>query len=293
MGMRLPCFWIRVPSVLAALVFLTFATSVRANPWEPPEGYTVWESPEGHTVLHFEYRDYQADRRFPQDSFTTKTQPSTSHYDKNELRIAGHTALNRQWIFFFDLRAAQIRKIKRKATLESTGPEDQQLGFARVLDSHADRAQALALSFVIPTGSGTQDPALSTGQHAFEIDYWLWTRILSASSPLYASISMGPRIFIEGGAAQLRFIGLVGGPLWHRWSWNARLFLSRTLAQNGGYVPGDPIHNATNYNLLRPGFGISYNLTHTLHLDLLYEKEVAGEAQHAGQRFSLGLSFHV
>lgn len=269
---------------LSAIVFLVFSECVQANPWEPPGG---------HSVIHFEYRDYQAIRRFPTNSFSTSTLPSTSRYLKQELRIAGHTALTPRWLIFFDLREARIRKIKRHTTRDSTGPEDQQIGVARVFESHPDQAQALALSFLIPTGSGTKDPALSTGQHAFEVDYWLWTRFLGTDSPLYASFSVGSRLFLEGGAGQFRFIGLVGGPLWHRWSWTGNLFLSRTLGPDGGYLSGNPTHNATNYNILRPGIGVSYHLTRSLHLELLYEKEIAGEAQHAGQRFTFGVSVHV
>lgn len=266
---------------LAALMLLMRPNSAHANPWTPAGN---------RNAINFQYRDYSADRSFPQGSFGSATVPSSSRYIKQELRITGRAALAPRWLFFFDLRAAHIRKIKRKHTLTANGPEDQQLGIARIIDSTPDRAQALALSTIIPTGSGTLDPALSTGQNAVEFDYWLWFRPAGHNTPLYATLSLGPRIFLEDGAPQIRFMGLIGGPLLHRWSWVGSLFLSRVLGPNGGYIPGDTAHNATNYNLLRPGIGVSYHLAHGVRLKLLYEKEMAGEGLHAGSRITFGLS---
>lgn len=268
-------------AALATLILLTLPRPAHANPWEPTGS---------RNVLNFQYRDYSSDRSFPQGSFGTATVPSSSRYLKQELRITGRAALAPRWLFFFDLRAAHISKIKHKKTLTANGPEDQQLGIAHVFDSQPAYAQALAMSVVIPTGSGTLDPALSTGQHAVEMDYWLWTRLGGAGSPFYASFSLGPRVFIEGGAPQIRFMGLIGGPIMHRWSWLSSVFLSRVVGPNGGYIPGNTAHNATNYNLLRPGLGVSYHLAHGVRLRLLYEKELAGEGLHAGSRITFGLS---
>lgn len=271
----------RVPALLLPILLLGLPHAARANPWTPPDG---------SNTINFQYRDYSADRIFPQGTFGTATQPSSSRYLKQELRITGHGALNSDWLVFFDLRAAHIEKIKRHKTLTASGPEDQQLGFARVFNDGRDTAQALALSAILPTGSGTLDPALSTGQHAVELDYWLWHSFAASGVPLFLSLSLGPRVFLEGGAPQARFSGVVGGPFAHRWSWVGSLFVSRTLGPDGGYIPGNTAHNATNYNLLRPGIGVSYRLTHGVRLRLLYEKEVAGEALHAGQRISFTLS---
>lgn len=267
----------------AALLF-TLVPCVHANPWE---------SSGQNNVIKFEYRDYSADHAFSPNGFGTSTQPSSSHYLKQEIRLTGHTAVTPHWIFFFDLRAAHIRKIKSSYSLTASGPEDQQLGMARVFDNHPESAQAIAMSLLIPTGSGTLDPALSTGQHAVEFDYWLWHRLGDVTSPGYVTLALGPRLFLEGGAAQIRLTGLVGGPITPRLSWIGSLFLSRTLGPNDGYITGDPGHNATNYNVLRPGVGVTYHLMQGLHLELLYEKELAGRAQHAGQRLTLGLSLHV
>ncbi|AOV17143.1 hypothetical protein BJI67_08795 [Acidihalobacter aeolianus] len=273
--------FLRAYALLLPILLLVLPQAARANPWTPPDG---------SNTLNFQYRDYSADRSFPQGTFGTATQPSSSRYLKQELRITGHAALSPHWLVFFDLRAAHIEKIKHRKTLTASGPEDQQLGFARVFDLGRDTAQALALSAILPTGSGTLDPALSTGQHAVEMDYWLWHSFAAAGAPLFLSLSLGPRVFLEGGAPQIRFSGVVGGPFAHRWSWVGSLFVSRTLGPDGGYIPGNTAHNATNYNLLRQGIGVSYRLTHGVRLRLLYEKEVAGEALHAGQRITLGLS---
>lgn len=267
-------------AVLAAITLLT--APVHSNPWMPTQV---------HNLINFEYRNYSASHRFPAHQFSTHTLPSNSRYLKQELRITGRTALSPSWLLFYDLRVAHIQKIKHKRTLLANSIEDQQIGFAHVFDNWPTYAQALAFSVVIPTGFGTGDSVLNTGQHAVELDYWLWARLGGAGSSDYISLSLGPRVFMEGGAPQLRVTGLVSGPLVRSWSWLGTVFLSRVLAPDGGYIPGDVAHNATNYNLLRPGVGVSYRLNRTVRFKLLYEQEVAGERLHAGHRISFSIGF--
>lgn len=257
----------------------------RANPWIPP-------GRDG--VINFDYRYSVSDKSFPRDAFTGHTEKSTSLYSKKELRITGRQRLAPKWMVFYDLRGADVVKKKKKTTLQSTGPEDQQLGVARVISAHQRSAHALALSVIIPTGSATQNPGLSIGQYGMEADYLYWHGLGGAGTHAgargYLSLSLGSRFFFSGGAPQFRGLMLMGHRLGKAWSISGRLFLARTLGGNGGFVAGASENNATNYNLLRAGLGLGYTASHDTRLRLLYEQDLAGQGLHEGHRITLGVS---
>ncbi len=251
---------------------------VTADPWIPDAGAGYLEAMA---------RQYVATRAFPPTSFSTATTAASEQRDLM-YRATGVHGIGNGLSIEYDLRAGHLEKYRIKhgtAVVNSaSGQEDQEVGLNYGLRQRARFADSIAFNYVVPTGSTHSIPALGTGQAAVEPDYQLgvdWRRMT-------ATLKVGPRMFIDGGAAQMRLDMGVGVELLHRMEITGTLFVVRTVHLRSPLTAAEA---AENYDLLRPGVKLKYRLNAHFRPFLAYERDVAGKAIHAGRRVSAGLAY--
>lgn len=267
-------------AVLAALI--CSAGPAWADPWIPAAGEGKIKA-----VMRF----YRSDQRFSPSSFTTSTAAATSRYTEDQLKVTGMHGLGGGWAIQYDLRAAALRKEKRKAAYGATGLEDQTVGLARALRQGPDFADAVSLSVIFPTGSTTSNPQLGVGEYAIEPDYQVGVAGTDSGGRSWSgSLSLGPRVFLDGGATQLRMSVFLDKQVSSRFAVMGSMFYSHTVA---GYDHSTslPPNASEIYNLLRLGVFLQYRASKSVRPLIGYEQDVAGRDIHAGSRVVIGLSF--
>ncbi|MDE2397785.1 MAG: transporter [Burkholderiales bacterium] len=262
---------------LLGLSCASLTLGAHAAPWVPDAG-------SGSTRLML--RHYDATRAFLPGQYGTSSQPG-SEQRYSQLRVTGRHGLGHGLALEYDLRGARAEKIRTrhaKITRSSaTGVEDQEVGLNLALTQRPEFADSVSLNLVVATGSATTVPALGVGHNALEPDFQAgW-----AGARWRVSAQAGARVFFDSGVTQMRADLDLGLRLAPRWQLGASLFYVRTV---GGRSPLPPTDSGERYDLLRPGIRLEYRATPQLRPYVEYEQDLAGQGQHAGRRFTLGLS---
>ncbi len=245
-----------------------------ADPWIPPAGSGIAKA---------EVRLYTADRHFPHSHFGTSTTPA-SKLSLTQFRLTGATGLGHDLSLEYDLRVASTRLSHLGAAHTSTGPQDQEIGLNYGLTQTPAFADSLTFNLIAPTGAAKPPPALGTGRWAVEPDAQFGLR----QGPLSATLIAGPRVFLDGGATQLRAELDLFASATPRIALTGTVFFVNTLQRQRLLPPAD---QGEIYNLLRLGIGAQYRLTATLRPFIEYEADIAGKSIHAGQRITIGVAF--
>ena len=249
-----------------------------ADPWVPAAGAGDIEAM---------VRQYVATRAFAATSFGTATTPASEERDLM-YRVTGVHGIGNRLSIEYDLRIGHLEKYRIKhhtAIVNSaSGEEDQEIGLNYGLRQRARFADSIAINYVVPMGSTHSIPALGTGQAAVEPDYQLGV----AWRGVTATLKTGPRVFVDGGAAQMRLDMGVGVDLLHRVEITGTLFVVRTVHLRSPLTAAEA---AENYDLLRPGVKLKYRLSAHFRPFIAYERDIAGKAIHAGRRVSVGFAY--
>jgi hypothetical protein len=204
------------------------------------------------------------------------------------LRITGEQGLGHRLSIEYDLRAARVQKIRtkhaRRLVETSIGAEDQEVGLNIELAHGHAFADSVTMNVVAAAGSTTSTPALGTGHTAIEPDFQAGL----AGGGWRLTLKAGPRVFLDGGAAQMRAELDSSVRLSRRIDFGMILFYTRTVALRHPLPLSD---SAERYDLLRPGVSLKYRITRGLKPFLEYEQDVAGQAIHAGRRITVGVQF--
>lgn len=263
----------------AGCLVLICARPAAADPWVPAAGDGVTKP---------QIRLFRGDRAYPSGRFTTKTVPaSTESY--TQFRVDGVQGIGRDLSIEYDLRVGHV---DRSATHHgvttdsiSTGFQDQEIGLNYGLVQTPRFADSVELNVVFPTGTTKPSPSLGTGRWALEPDFQAgiargWGSV---------SVIVGPRIFLDGNATQIRTTLDVEFRATHRLLLTGEMFFVRTIKQTSTLPPGAA---GEIYNLLRLGAGAEYRLTERFRPFFLDEVTIAGSGVHAGNRFEFGLAIH-
>lgn len=267
-----------VSRMAAAALILTPVAPVFADPWIPAAGAGS---------VGFAIRQFDATQAFLPGQYGTSTVPA-SELRYSMLRITGEHGLGHGLSIEYDLRAAHVQKIRtrhgRRLLESSVGVEDQEVGLNIGLTRGRRFADSMTLNVVVATGSATSHPALGTGHAAVEPDFQAGL----AGSRWRISLKTGPRVFVDGGAAQMRAELEAGVRISRRIELGGVLFYVRTLAMRHPLPATD---SAERYDLLRPGLRLEYRISERFKPFIEYEQDVAGQAIHAGRRISAGVSY--
>lgn len=271
-------------AIMGIAIYPIISLPAQADPWIPPKGSGIVKP-----VIRF----YHGARLFPLTRFGTTTTPTNSVENETQLRLTGDQGLGDDWALEYDLRAQRETKTKTSrhgtASYQATGLGDQEIGLVHGLHQGRGFADSVALNAVIATGSTTSNPQLGVGHNAVEPDYEFGFSHRFGSHFTYGSFAVGPRIFANSGITQWRMAGEVGTEVVRRFYAFATFFSSRTFGSDAAN-PKAP--NASEYyNIARVGVGVQYKLTPSFRPLVQYEKDVAGQNIHAGQRFVVGFSW--
>ncbi len=260
------------------LIYRALTIGAHADAWVPPAGGGSFD---------FSLRQYDATRLFFPDQYGTATLPG-SELRYTMLRITGVQGLGDRLSLEYDLRAARVQKIRihhgRRIVETAGGIQDQEVGLNFALTQRADFADSITLNVVAATGSVSSTPALGVGHTAVEPDL----QIGFAGARWRASFMAGPRVFVDGGAAQMRAELDADVRLTRRLDLGAIVFYVRTLKLRSPLPLTD---NAERYDLLRPGLRLKYRITDHLKPFIEYEQDVAGQGIHAGRRITVGVAY--
>ncbi|GLR67783.1 hypothetical protein GCM10010909_24640 [Acidocella aquatica] len=261
----------------AALTLAAILTSgaALADPWIPAPG---------DGVIKPEVRLYSADHHFSPSHFSTSTTPS-SKLNLNQFRISGVAGIGYNLSLEYDLRFAQARLSHLGTTHTSTGVQDQELGLNYGLTQTQAFADSLTFNVIFPTGAPKPAPALGTGRWAVEPDAQFGLH----EGPLTATLIAGPRVFLDGGATQLRAELDLSARATQRLSFTGTVFFVNTIQQQHVLSSAD---QGEIYNLLRLGIGAQYRLTPIFRPFIEYDADIAGKSMHAGQRIIAGVAIH-
>ena len=250
-----------------------------ADPWIPPAGDGVTKP-----MIRF----FSGNRSFPANGFTTGTVPA-SNETTTQFRITGVQGLGDGFSLEYDLRAArtQTSSYKHHKTITSTasGLQDQEIGLNYGLTQTPSFAQSIEFNVIAPTGRTKPSPSLGTGRWSVEPDYQLGL----VHGPFSLSLIAGPRVFLDGGATQLRATLYLSVRPFPRVTLSSEIFVARTIQQARTLPPGA---QGELYNLLRVGVGAEYRLTQRFRPFIAYETNVAGQGIHAGNRITVGVAVH-
>ena len=252
-------------SIFAVLLGGTFVRPTRADPLVPDVG---------HGTVKLESKTITSDRVFS-GSFGTATAPSKTRIVEHRLEFTGVRGLGGPWAVEFDLRAAQESRTHRFKTTSGDAFQEQQLTVVRRQSGSRTFADGVGLDFVVIPGA-----AATAGAHyALEPQYQLATRRAEGT---FARLTVGPRFFLGGHGTQLRLTGAVGTRLLPALSGEVKLSSYNVLGPKvSGYLVED--------NLLRGGFFLKA-ARGRLRPELGYERDFAGQRQHAQQRIDFAMS---
>lgn len=272
--------WRGAPFIAA----MTLATSLisgatLADPWIPAAGDGVAKPM---------IRSFRADDVFSPGSFGTGAQPGSSQ-ELTQFRVTGTQGLGHRFSLEYDLRAGWLRSSRvrhnQPVTASHSGLQDQEIGLNYGLAQRPNFAVSVTFNVIAPVGATNPPPALGSGVWAVEPDY----QVGLVRGPVALTLQAGPRIFLDGGAAQLRAnldISIRPRP---RLALTGSAFFVRTI-QQGRVVP--VVDQGEIYNLLRLGVGAEYQLTSRFRPFVAYQVDVAGKAIHAGRRIVFGVAIH-
>ena len=261
--------------ILAALIL---PLAARADPWIPAAGDGSVEPA---------VRQYDATSVFPTDQYGTTTLPASDER-YTMLRVTGTQGIGHRLSIEYDLRAARIEKIRskhgRRIVDSATGLEDQEIGLNLGLHQGSRFADSIALNVVAPTGAAGTNPPLGTGRTAIEPDL----QFGFADRRWRATLEAGSRVFVDGAATQMRAIVDASYRLSRRVEIGASVFYVRTVMRA---KPLPVVDAGEPYNVLRPGVRLKFRLTPHLKPYVEYEKDVSGQAIHAGRRITVGFAY--
>lgn len=262
----------------AGLLLLAAVTPAAAAPWLPPAG---------HGVVKPMLRLFDAQTGFSSSGWSSDPIAGPTERE-TQLRVTGEAGLGHGFALDYDLRYGFLSKIRRKGKRDlasfAHGPRDQEIGLAHRLVATPRMAAAWVVNVVIPTGSAATTPALGTGRWAIEPDLELGRRW--DGGRIGVSAQVGPRIFLDGDAEQLRATLTLNAALGRRFRLSGEAFFSRT-ARNRHPLPASA--SGEIYDVLRLGAALSYRLRPGVAPFLGYERYVAGQGIHAGERFVMGV----
>ncbi len=264
-------------AALAAASILACAPS-EADPWIPAAGHGTFDA-----MLRY----HTAGQSFSATSFGTATRPSSRQH-LLQLRLTGSHGIGSRLAVEYDLRAARKSVEHTHATYSATGWQDQLIGLNYGLRQTRSFADSFSIDLVFPTGSATANPALSTGQAAVEPDY----QVGIAGRRWNATLRVGPRIFVDGRAMQLRADATFGVRITPRLTLEGRLFLVRTVHRSGMVPAAD---GGELYDLFRPGLKLEYHPRgqfRNWRPFIGYDDYLAGKRMHAGHRLMIGVTLH-
>ncbi len=268
----------RARTAAALLALLLVSDAVYADPWIPAAGEGSFEP---------SVRLYDATSAFPPGEYGTATAAS-SEERYTMLRLKGTHGIGHRLSIEYDLRAGRVEKIRvkhgRRIVDSATGVEDQEIGLNLGLRQRRHFADSISLNVVAPTGAVGTSPPLGVGQTAIEPDY----QVGFAHGRFRASLEAGSRVFVDSGTAQMRVDVDASFAAFRRVEIGATLFYVRTVLQRKPL----PLPDAgEQYNVLRPGLRVKFRATRRFKPYLEYERDLAGEAIHAGQRLTVGFTY--
>jgi len=268
----------RARPAAAFLALILVSIAAYADPWIPAAGDGSFEP---------SVRQYDATSAFPPGAYGTSTAAS-SEERYTMLRITGTHGIGHRLSIEYDLRAGRIQKIRvkhgRQIVNSATGVEDQEIGLNLGLRQRRHFADSIALNVVAPTGAVGTSPPLGVGQTAIEPDY----QVGFAHGRFRASLEAGSRVFVDSGTAQMRVDVDTSFAIFHRVAIGATLFYVRTVLLRKPL----PLPDAgEQYDVLRPGLRVKYRATRRFKPYVEYERDLAGEAIHAGRRFTVGFTY--
>lgn len=244
-------------------------------------------APAGGGGFDLELRQFDATDVFLPDQYGTSTLPG-SELRYSMLRLTGTQGLGHDLSIEYDLRAAHIEKIHdshgQRLVQSAAGLQDQEIGLNLGLRQRRTLADSISLNVIIPTGQIHTVPSLGVGHTAIEPDY----QIGVAHGGLQVSLEAGPRVFVDGGAAQMRAELDTMLAVSRRLELGILVFYVRTLTLHKPLPLAD---SAELYNVLRPGLRLKYRVSRHFKPFIEYERDVAGQAIHAGQRLTVGVSY--
>lgn len=267
---------VRSVAAVSAVVCILVSGPADADPWIAAAGHGTFEP-----ML----RDYTADQSFSASSFGTATH-SASNKRQLQLRLTGSHGIGSRLAIEYDLRAARVSVEHKHATYTATGWQDQLIGLNYGLRQTSEFADSVSIDMVFPTGSATDNPALSTGHTAVEPDYQVGITRKGWS----ATLRTGPRIFLDGEAVQWRADATLGVRVTSRLTVEGRLFLVRTEHRSGTVPAAD---SGELYDLFRPGLKLKYHPRgrfRNWRPFIGYDDYLAGKGMHAGHRLFGGVS---
>lgn len=263
---------------LGVLVLCARMVAAHADPWVPSAGNGSFD---------FALRQYDATQVFLPGQYGTATLAG-SELRYTMLRLTGVQGVGGRLSIEYDLRAARVQKIRvhhhLRTVATATGVEDQEVGLNLALVQRAHFADSIALNVVVASGSASSIPALGVGHTAVEPDF----QIGMAGARWRVALKSGPRIFVDGGVAQLRAEVDAQVRVTRRIELGAEVFYVRTMKLRAPLPVQD---RSEQYDLLRPGVRLKYRVTAHLKPFIEYEQDVAGQGIHAGRRITLGVTY--
>lgn len=270
----------RCLTALLGVLWMLGPVPVIADPWIPAAGHG-----KSKLVLRF----YRSDRKFTAH-FSTDRVRSSSEYTETQSKLTGLHGLGKGWAFQYDLRAASLRKTKKKNSYSAAGLQDMELGLAKGLRQRPGLADAVAFNIILPTGSASSNPQLGVGHWAVEPDYQFGVAGRPGGHYAFGSFAAGLRFFPNGGVTQLRASADTGIGVLPKLGMMGTLFLSKSFGGNASVTSSNPYASEV-YNLLRGGLWLQYALSKKLRPLLGYEADLAGQDIHAGGRLVLGVAW--
>lgn len=262
----------------AALAVAPLPPFAYADPWVPPADVGG---------VDFAIRQFDATQAFLPNQYSSATLPA-SELRYTMLRISGEHGLGHRLSIEYDLRAARVQKSRtrhgQRVVETSSGAEDQEVGLNIELTRGHAFADSITMNVVAAAGSTTSTPALGTGHTAVEPDFQAGL----AGGGWRLSLKAGPRVFVDGGAAQMRAELVSSVRLSPRIELGATLFYVRTAVLRHPLPLTD---GAERYDLLRPGLRLRFRITPRLKPFIEYERDVAGRAIHSGRRITVGVAY--
>jgi len=272
----------------AARAAIAGALCLAALPATKPAFADPWIPAAGEGVVKPMVRLFHGNRAFPPTNFTTNTVPASSE-SSTQYRVTGVQGLGGGFSLEYDLRGGRVRRFTDHHHVPvadiSWGLQDEEVGLNYGIVQTAHFAESAELNVIVPAGSTKPAPSLGTGRWALEPDYQLGAARRWGS----LTIILGPRIFLDGDATQLRTTIDTSARATRRLSFTGEIFFVRTI-QHSSTIPRGA--HGELYNLLRFGAGAQYRLAHNFRPFFLYEINVAGKGIHAGSRLELGVAVH-
>jgi hypothetical protein len=223
-------------------------------------------------------RTYSSGSRFPFSHIDESTTIASAYWLK-QIRVDGAHGLGAGWALEYELRAGEAERIKGGGNNSVSGLGDQQVRFVHGMTRKRDFADALGITFVIPSASRANGLSLGTGQLAIGPELQFEVRSRSSSHSSFAALSAG----------MLYYFGDEGRRLQVRSSVGARLSPAATLTCDLRFrkaLSGVNLGRA----LVRGDIRIHFGSRNEWGPVIGYETDLAGRDIRQGSSFIIGLS---